>query len=186
MLCPYCKTEIVITNNTEVCPFCRENIASEVKDQLAAEECVHRLLTAADISIIEELLVEDRSVEAMRLISRIRGKMEPFVEVRVLRMIKQSTTNEQLLNRIKEADSEKQPPVRLVPCVACGNQISTQAETCPHCGQPTGVHICPNCSSANTKVISGASKATSVFLWGPFAANKVISKFQCKDCGHKF
>lgn len=86
---------------------------------------------------------------------------------------------------VKQQEAIK-PRVRLVPCPACGHKLSPKAEKCPNCGQPTGVHICPNCSSANTKVISGASKATSVFLWGPFAANKVISKFQCKDCGHKF
>ena len=71
-------------------------------------------------------------------------------------------------------------------CAVCNAQVSTEAELCPHCGQPTGVHICPNCRSTNTEVISNASKATSIFLWGPFATNKVLSKFQCKDCGHKF
>lgn len=75
---------------------------------------------------------------------------------------------------------------RLVVCVACNAKISSCAESCPHCGHPTGVHICPKCNSTNTKTISGASKATSIFLWGPFAANKVLSKFQCKDCGHKW
>lgn len=71
-------------------------------------------------------------------------------------------------------------------CSACKSPISKQAETCPHCGQPTGVHVCPRCQSVNTKVISGASKATSVVLWGPFAANKVVSKYECKSCGHKW
>ena len=74
----------------------------------------------------------------------------------------------------------------LTACAACGNRISTKAESCPQCGEPTGIHICPKCSSANTKIISGASKATSIVLWGAFAANKVLSKYQCKDCGHKF
>lgn len=75
---------------------------------------------------------------------------------------------------------------KLIPCKACRGNISPQAEVCPHCGQPTGVHVCPKCGKTNTKVISGASKATAIFLWGPFAANKVVSKYQCKDCGHKF
>lgn len=79
-----------------------------------------------------------------------------------------------------------QPKAQLMPCAACGHKLSPKAEKCPSCGQPTGVHICPKCGGANTKPISGASKATSVVLWGPFAANKVLSKFQCKDCGHKF
>lgn len=74
----------------------------------------------------------------------------------------------------------------LIPCTACNGQISPQAEVCPHCGQPTGVHVCPKCGKTNTKVISGASKVTSILLWGPFAANKVVSKYQCNECGHKF
>lgn len=75
---------------------------------------------------------------------------------------------------------------KLATCIICNAKISSQAESCPHCGQTTGVHVCQKCGSINTKVISGASKATSIFLWGPFAANKVLSKFQCKDCGHKW
>ena len=74
----------------------------------------------------------------------------------------------------------------LMLCSACGNKISTKASACPHCGEPTGIHICPKCGSASTKIITGASKATSIVLWGPFAANKVLSKYQCKDCGHKW
>ena len=45
---------------------------------------------------------------------------------------------------------------------------------------------CPKCGGTNTKIISGASKAGSIFLWGPYAANKVLSQYQCNDCGHKF
>lgn len=78
------------------------------------------------------------------------------------------------------------PKIQLVPCTACGHKLSPKAERCPHCGQPTGIHVCPKCQSINTEVISGASKATSIFLWGPFAANKVVSKFRCKGCGHKW
>ncbi|MBR4003151.1 MAG: ribosomal protein L7/L12 [Clostridia bacterium] len=74
----------------------------------------------------------------------------------------------------------------LITCKACGKQISNQAPTCIHCGQPTGIQLCPKCGSSNTKVISGASKAVSIGLWGIFAANKVMSKYECKKCGHKF
>lgn len=82
----------------------------------------------------------------------------------------------------KETNKKNQ----LISCTVCSASISPFAESCPHCGQPTGVHVCPKCQGINTKVISGASKATSIFLWGPFAANKVLSKFQCNDCGHKW
>lgn len=74
----------------------------------------------------------------------------------------------------------------LTTCPICNGKLSTRATACPHCGNPTGVHTCPKCGSTNTKTISGASKAASIYLWGPFAANKVVSKFQCKDCWHKW
>lgn len=89
-----------------------------------------------------------------------------------------STKNNTIYNKPKNRN--------LVDCMACGHQISTRAESCPHCGNPTGVHVCPKCDSINTRVITGTSKATSIFLWGAFAANKVVSKYECKDCGHKF
>ena len=76
--------------------------------------------------------------------------------------------------------------VQLVPCSCCGRKLSPKAEVCPSCGNPTGVHVCPKCGSINTTPISGMSKATSIALWGAFSANKVMSKFKCKDCGHKF
>ena len=75
----------------------------------------------------------------------------------------------------------------LIKCPECGKQVSDQAPTCPSCGSPINTAIrCPKCSSANTKVITGASKAVSVALWGVFAANKVMSKYVCNDCKHKF
>ncbi len=78
------------------------------------------------------------------------------------------------------------PDAQAVLCAICKNSIASTAETCPHCGHTTGVRVCPKCGGTQTKVISGASKATSILLWGPFAANKVLSRFQCKDCGYKF
>lgn len=71
-------------------------------------------------------------------------------------------------------------------CKGCSRQISKKAESCPHCGNQTGVHVCPKCNGIDTETISGASKATSVLLFGVFAANNVISKFRCKSCGHKW
>ena len=74
----------------------------------------------------------------------------------------------------------------LVSCKACNNQISNHAETCPHCGHPTGVHVCPKCGGIKTRVISGASKTASIFFWGAYAANKVRSTYECLDCKQKF
>lgn len=88
--------------------------------------------------------------------------------------------------QLKCLEIKAQNSPKLTSCTACNKEISKQAEVCPHCGQPTGVHVCPKCKSTNTKVISGASKAVSVAMWGIFAANKVKSNYQCNQCGHKF
>lgn len=75
----------------------------------------------------------------------------------------------------------------LIKCPECKREVSSTAKACPHCGAPIDTAIrCPKCGSANTKVITGASKAVSVAIWGPFAANKVLSRYQCNNCNHKF
>lgn len=75
----------------------------------------------------------------------------------------------------------------LIRCPGCGNGVSANAFSCPNCGEPINTAIrCPKCGSSNTKVISGASKAASVAMWGIFASNKVLSKNVCCDCRHKF
>ena len=83
---------------------------------------------------------------------------------------------------------EKHPDTKpkFAVCKSCRKQISTHTEVCPHCGNQTGVHVCPKCNSINTETISGASKASSLMLFGVFAANKVVSKYRCRDCGHKW
>lgn len=75
----------------------------------------------------------------------------------------------------------------LIKCPGCGKSVSENAQACPNCGEPIDTAVkCPKCGSKNTKVISGASKAVSVAMWGVFAANKVMSKYVCNNCGHKF
>lgn len=75
----------------------------------------------------------------------------------------------------------------LMKCPTCGKDVSSNAPVCPNCGEPINTAIkCPKCGSTDTKVISNASKAVSVALWGVFAANKVMSKYVCNNCGHKF
>ena len=189
VLCPQCRNEIEIVEHMTVCPLCRADIGMNVSNQLAAEECLSRLITNEDRERIEALLLDDKRKEAMHLIRRIRGKIDALVEIRVIKIIEQTTTNERLRQHATEMENKREAQEKfplLTKCSACNKDISTKAESCPHCGQPTGVHVCPKCQSVNTKVISGASKATSIFLWGPFAANKVVSKFECKDCGHKW
>ena len=75
----------------------------------------------------------------------------------------------------------------LVKCPECGREVSSTARTCPGCGAPIDTKVyCPCCGSTDVSIISGASKAVSVALWGVFAANKVMSKYKCNHCGHKF
>lgn len=78
----------------------------------------------------------------------------------------------------------KQPT--LIDCPACGNKVSSEAPNCPRCGQPIAPKRCPCCGSKNIEVISGADKTTSIALFGILAANNVLNKYRCKDCGHKF
>lgn len=114
-----------------------------------------------------------------------RESPEDYAEYKARRFAELKAEGERL-ERQYNPESAPKPKPSLTTCAACGNKISTRAESCPHCGEPTGVHICPKCGGTNTQVISGASKAGSIFLWGPYAANKVMSKYQCNDCGHKF
>lgn len=184
MTCPHCKNEIEIKNGMAECPICKESIFLTVKNQLIAEDFVNRLLSRGDKQIIEEMLLHDKSLDAMHYVRKIRGKGDPLAEKRIVLMIENGLYNNTSIHYDrKESDKRK---TTLSPCSACGYQISIRAESCPHCGNPTGVHVCPKCNSINTRVITGTSKAASIFLWGAFAANKVVSKYECKDCGHKF
>ena len=75
----------------------------------------------------------------------------------------------------------------IIKCPECKKDVSDKAANCPNCGNPIDSSIkCPKCGSDNSKAISGASKAVSVALFGFFAANKVMCKYECGDCHHKF
>jgi uncharacterized protein (DUF983 family) len=41
------------------------------------------------------------------------------------------------------------PTKNLIKCVACGKEVSTEAERCPHCGQPTESKKRADLSAAN-------------------------------------
>ncbi len=45
---------------------------------------------------------------------------------------------------------------------------------------------CPYCQSKNINKITGLSKASSVVLWGIFAAGKVSKNYHCNNCKSDF
>lgn len=157
--------EIKAIHNPEIGLLCKGCGSIFPNDQTKCTYCGETVTKEGTKSIVSM-----RSDELKKVITPIGGYYSG-----------KPVTSKQYIKKIK---TTKNP--NLTPCPACNHPISTQAESCPNCGQPTGVHVCPKCRSVNTKVISGASKATSIFMWGVFAANKVVSRYQCKDCGHKF
>lgn len=101
-----------------------------------------------------------------------------YVARREARQINNST-NTNVLEDMEQA--------RIIDCPACGEKVSNKAKACPHCGQPIDTKIyCPKCGSSNCEVISGTTKAVTTWAVGVFAANTIMSKHKCKDCGHKF
>lgn len=82
---------------------------------------------------------------------------------------------------------EDKEEAKIIDCPACGEKVSNKAKACPHCGQPIDTKIyCPKCGSSHIEPISGTTKAVTTWTIGVYAANTVVSKYKCKDCGHKF
>lgn len=48
------------------------------------------------------------------------------------------------------------------------------------------VVICPYCKSDNTRKITNASKAGSIFLFGIFALSKASKEWHCNKCNSNF
>lgn len=75
----------------------------------------------------------------------------------------------------------------LIDCPACGNKVSNKAKSCPKCGHPIDTKVyCPNCGSKNVSPLSNSEKSLDTAIWGVYSTNTVMSKYKCKDCGHKF
>jgi primosomal protein N' len=75
----------------------------------------------------------------------------------------------------------------LIQCPECEKQISSQAESCPHCGNPMATSIkCPTCKSANIHKISTGSKVGSAIMFGVFSVGKLTKTFQCNDCRYRW
>jgi predicted RNA-binding Zn-ribbon protein involved in translation (DUF1610 family) len=81
----------------------------------------------------------------------------------------------------------------LTKCRECGKDVSTEANTCPHCGCPQkeergNIPKCPTCGSTEIEKIPTTSKATSFLLWGPFdpRGDRMFKSFVCKNCKHRW
>jgi hypothetical protein len=75
----------------------------------------------------------------------------------------------------------------LIECTECNKQVSSSAESCPHCGNPmsTGVK-CPSCKSSNIHKITAGSKIGSALLLGVFSVGKLTKTFKCDDCSYRW
>ncbi len=81
----------------------------------------------------------------------------------------------------------------LIKCSECQKEVSSNAEKCPHCGNPINkVPKCKNCGSTNIEKITAGSKyKASVMrnLFGPAAsgsADKLLKTWECKDCQYRW
>lgn len=62
----------------------------------------------------------------------------------------------------------------LISCPECGQQISTSAETCPHCGYPMKERVV----TESTKPIEYENKTKHVTCWGLGGSDAIIDKLQ--------
>ena len=187
--CPYCQNDIweyVIDHN---CPHCGELVRSDKWINELASGVIYFAKRDNAFEALKIHIYNSENEDAIRIIRELRkNKEDAIVEQRVIERIlegKPANWTYVAAPKVSIPTPASNAPA-LVSCKACGNQISNHAETCPHCGHPTGVHVCPKCGGIRTRVISGASKTASIFFWGAYAANKVRSTYECLDCKQKF
>lgn len=187
VVCPYCKNYVDEEFQDKVCPVCGEMVKSKEWIDAQVSSYIRFLKRNNMYDTIKLLIWNDENSKAIDKILSVVGKKDVVVLERFISITKLKKPDSYINTDVfRLTDAKHIRSVNLVECITCGNKISPRAPSCPRCGNPTGVHVCPKCDSLNTRVITGTSKAASIFLWGAFAANKVVSKYECKDCGHKF
>ena len=191
ILCRYCKKMVSKQYEDNYCPNCGKVVHSESGLQEMITVYIIRLKREMAYERISELIrnrMISNAIDEIRCAMRVVNEViEPLVIEKIANSIGVEYIPPTQQDYTPDDVNEKNAyPAMLMSCKACGQSISRQAASCPHCGHPTGVHVCPKCGSTNTQVITNASKAFSTWLWGSFAANKVVSKYECMDCWHKF
>lgn len=144
--------------------------------------------TLEEWRIAYSLLIEDGNVyRALKRVQNLICSSQDNATYICKRMI---DTKEIPFNLIKvlfpEAGARMYEVSPTTTCTACSRPISVKAETCPHCGNPTGVHTCPRCGSTDWVYIDAASKVGAMALFGAFAVNTVRNKYQCRACKFKY
>lgn len=188
ILCPECNKQI--SDKASFCPHCGYPI-NDLSNNLNSDSSDLNTITlfgsSYDITEAVQLINNNEKIKAVKVLRETIPNLSLSDAKDIADCIanKGIVSNNNIIQNSPKIDKNVSH-IKIIKCKACSKEISNQAEICPHCGQPTGVHICPKCKSTDTKVISGASKAASVALFGIFAANKVKSNFQCNKCGHKF
>ena len=187
--CLYCNNDIDKNFLHKQCPICGNVVGGDEELRTFIFLTIFRAKNEGVYDALKTHIFNSENEQAIEIIRALwDNKKRLVVEQKVIERI----LNEKPANwTYTEAPNVSIPTPAsntpaLVSCKACGNQISNHAETCPHCGHPTGVHVCPKCGGIRTRVISGASKTASIFLWGAYAANKVRSTYECLDCKQKF
>lgn len=182
-----------ISSFAEACPHCgcpasHQNVnINQNADTVTEPKNTISLKQQEKWDEILSLFKQKRGQEALEITESILGRNAKTVEIINEILRKKELPIELILKYFPDqCVVNKKPEPSTRPCTVCGRVISSRAESCPHCGNPTGVHVCPSCGSTNTSVITGEEKGLSMFLFRGYSTNTVMSKFKCKDCGHKW
>lgn len=192
--CIECGNEI--SSHAKFCPIC--GCPAEVQ----SKPLISELNDEQEQRSGDRLLNKDRWINVVNLVNN--GEVLPAIdEIQTILSTKSISAAMEIYKKIKEIKelpvdfiiekypSQKvtpppPPPPTTRPCKACGKTISVKAEVCPHCGERTGVRVCPKCGSTDVVILDAVSKTVSLALLGPFAINTVRAKYECWTCHFKF
>lgn len=71
-------------------------------------------------------------------------------------------------------------------CSQCNKNVSSRAESCPHCGRVPEGPRCPTCKSLVVEKISLGNKVVAAGLIGILSLGHLSKTFKCGECGYKW